>query len=94
MVCKRDARGITIVTGVRHDLVDLSPTGFEWGYLGAGPNDLALNILLHATGGRSFAYRHGRRYRDEVVARIPHAGGTLSSAKILAWVEARQNEIG
>ena len=92
VVCKRDARGIAIVTGVRHDLVDLSPTGFEWGYLGAGPSDLALNILMHATGERDFAYRHCRQFRDEVVAWIPHAGGTLSAAKILAWVEARQNE--
>lgn len=27
-----------------------SPTGFEWGYLGAGPSDLALAILLDVLG--------------------------------------------
>ena len=30
---------------VRH-----SPTGFEWGYLGSGPADLALNILWNFLG--------------------------------------------
>ena len=92
VVCKRDAGGFAVVRGVRHDLVDLSPSGFEWSYLGAGPNDLALNILLQATGERGFAYRHCGRLSEELVARIPHAGSTLSSATILAWVEARQNE--
>lgn len=30
---------------------DHSPTGFEWGYGGSGPSQLALALLLDATGG-------------------------------------------
>ena len=75
-----------MVTGVRHDLVALSPTGFEWGYRGAGPSDLALNILLSATGDRNFAFRYHMRFCDEVVGRIPLPGGVLRAGEVLEWV--------
>jgi hypothetical protein len=32
-------------TNVPHHVVSHSPTGFEWGYAGSGPADLALNIV-------------------------------------------------
>ena len=86
IVCKRAEDGRAVVTGVRHDLVVLSPTGFEWGYCGAGPSDLALNILLSATGDRNFAFRHNVRFRDEVVGRIPLSGGVLRAGEVLEWV--------
>ncbi len=92
VICKRDPQGRAVVTGVRHDLVDLSPTGFEWGYLGAGPNDLALNILLHATGERSFAFTHCRQFCEETVTQIPYAGGVLPATRIVEWVAARRND--
>jgi hypothetical protein len=34
----------------RHDLRNHSPTGFEWGYGGSGPAQLALAILAHHFG--------------------------------------------
>ena len=67
IVCRRTESGRAVVIGVRHDWVLRSPTGFEWGYRGAGPSDLALNILLYATGDREFAGKHSERFRDEVV---------------------------
>jgi hypothetical protein len=35
----------TCFTNVPHLVTHHSPTGFEWGYAGSGPADLALNIL-------------------------------------------------
>ena len=35
---------------LRHRIVYHSPTGFEWGYAGSGPADLALNILADVAG--------------------------------------------
>ena len=86
VVCMRNQDGRAVVTGVSHDWVLISPTGFEWGYYGQGPRDLALNILLRATGDRDFAFRHHFRYCEEVVGRIPHSGGTLRSVEILECV--------
>ena len=34
------------VVNVSHMIVRHSPDGFEWGYGGSGPSDLALNILI------------------------------------------------
>ena len=86
IVCKRTVDGQARVTGIRHEWVLLSPTGFEWGYLGSGPADLALNILLYATGDRDFARRHFLRFRNEVIARIPQPGRVLPAAEVLEWV--------
>ncbi len=35
---------------LRHRIVYHSPSGFEWGYAGSGPSDLALNILADVAG--------------------------------------------
>ncbi|MXY70998.1 MAG: hypothetical protein F4Y47_20910 [Acidobacteriia bacterium] len=86
IVCRRTADGGALVTGIRQDWVLHSPTGFEWGYLGGGPADLALNILLFATGDRDFARQHYMRYRNEVVGWIPKEGGELGAAEVLEWV--------
>ena len=57
VICCRDA-GHAVVEGVKHEWVLHSPTGFEWGYGGRGPAELALNILPAATGDRDFAAQH------------------------------------
>ena len=36
--------GPVVETNVPHNIVYHSPTGFEWGYAGSGPADLALNL--------------------------------------------------
>jgi hypothetical protein len=44
LVRVRDLEGETIQTNVPHNIVYHSPTGFEWGYGGSGPAELALNL--------------------------------------------------
>ena len=44
VVVFRDAQG-TVWTNVPHLCAHHSPTGFEFGYAGSGPADLALNVL-------------------------------------------------
>ena len=86
VVCGRNEDGRAVVTGVRHDWVLSSPSGLEWGYVGLGPRDLALNVLLKATGDRDFAARHRARFCMDVAAQIPHSGGTMQSKDVLEWV--------
>ena len=40
------------------ELRNHSPAGFAWGYAGSGPAQLALAILLDATGSPTLALRH------------------------------------
>ena len=46
---KRDPKGYA-TANVPHAIVRHSPTGFEWGYGGSGPAELALNILAAIVG--------------------------------------------
>jgi len=39
------------------ELADHSPSGFEWGYGGSGPAQLALALLLDYTDDKAFAPR-------------------------------------
>jgi hypothetical protein len=48
-----------------------SPDGFECGYGGSGPAQLALAILLDATKSESLALAHYQAFKAEVVAGLP-----------------------
>jgi uncharacterized protein DUF6166 len=45
-----------------------SPTGFEWGYTGSGPAQLALALLLDFTGDRRTAERYYQDFKCRMVA--------------------------
>ena len=77
VVCRREA-GSAVVEGVKQEWVWHSPAGFEWGYGGSGPADLALNILLAATGDRDFSARHHQDFKWQYVSRLPFDGGVIA----------------
>lgn len=45
IVIERTLNGYVLSTNVPHLVVYYSPSGYEMGYVGNGPADLALNIL-------------------------------------------------
>lgn len=55
----------------RLDLANHSPSGFEWGYAGSGPAQLALAILADALGDDGRALQLYQRFKSEVVAQMP-----------------------
>lgn len=96
-------------TNVPRHAVHHSPTGFEWGYGGSGPTDLALCIVqdvllsLGYHGETTPAY-HGQVFAEafllhqdfkwEFIARLPQYGGTIPRETARAWVSARLAEEG
>ena len=48
-------------------IIDHSPDGFEWGYNGSGPAQLALSILLLFTD-RDTAVRLYQQFKSEIIA--------------------------
>lgn len=54
----------------RLDLFNHSPTGFEWGYGGSGPAQLALAILADALGDDKLAVRLHQLFKWRIVARL------------------------
>jgi hypothetical protein len=72
----------------RLDLFNHSPTGFEWGYGGSGPAQLALAILAdHCTDTQEALNLH-QRFKWSVVAELPDSGWRLDSWDIDAAIDA------
>ena len=71
-------------------LVNHSPDGFEWGYGGSGPSQLALAILLDHTGDKEKALSVYMDFKREVVACMPR-NWSLTAAEIDMWL-TRPNE--
>jgi Family of unknown function (DUF6166) len=56
---------------LRLDLINRSPTGFEWGYSGSGPAHLALAILAwHCCNDENRALRPYQQFKAEVIVTI------------------------
>lgn len=47
-----------------------SPTGFSWGFLGSGPSQLALALMLELYGPER-ALDCYMRFKEEVIGRLP-----------------------
>jgi len=66
----------------RLDLWSHSPTGFEWGYGGSGPAQLALALLADQLGDDERALEFYQCFKRAVVSNFPYAGWTLTSRQI------------
>lgn len=71
----------------RLDLWNHSPTGFEWGYGGSGPAQLALALLANHLGDDDEAVTLHQEFKRTVVARFDYRGWTLTSEQIDAALE-------
>ena len=84
---RRTWRSVTVtVNGCplnsRLDLCNHSPTGFEWGYCGSGPAQLALAILADHLVNDEQALQFYQRFKWAVIAELPKRGWTLTSDQI------------
>jgi hypothetical protein len=66
----------------RLDLFNHSPTGFEWGYCGSGPAQLALAILADHLGDDEQALNLHQRFKWAVIAELPRRRWTLTGEDI------------
>lgn len=72
---------------VRRDLRNHSPDGFEWGYGGSGPAQLALALLADALDDDARALALYQRFISAVVANLPSPGWRLSADGIRKLAE-------
>lgn len=66
----------------RFDLRTHSPDGFEWGYDGSGPAQLALALAADVLGDDEAALGVYQRLKFRVVGRLPAGGWTLTEAEL------------
>ena len=76
-----DARGSRTLDP-RLDLRNHSPAGFEWGYGGSGPAQLALALAADVLGVDEAALGVYQRLKFRVVGGLPSDGWTLTDAEV------------
>lgn len=69
-----------------------SPDGFNWGYAGSGPAQLALAILLEVTDDESTALRYYQEFKFQVIAAISsqETNWTMKESKIVEWLDTQR----
>lgn len=97
-VGERKESGVVVVSWRKGTKVTVlsAPDGFEWGYGGSGPAQLALALLL------DFVNEHGlhvelaeqryQRFKEEVVAAFPKERWQLHENQIGNWLRAGRHE--
>jgi hypothetical protein len=76
--------GEPLLHRIRH-----SPTGFEWGYGGSGPADLALSILWDLLDG-DVADRYYQCFKHDMIARLPGLQWILKEQEIRLWLKEKE----
>jgi hypothetical protein len=76
----------------RFDLWNHSPTGFEWGYGGSGPAQLALAILADHCQDNERALNFYHRFKWAVVAGLSYSGWTLTTEEIELVLQQLQDQ--
>lgn len=87
-----EPEGRTLDTGIDDpDQPSHSPDGFQVGYTGSGPAQLAFALLYDVTDDLDRTYDLYRRFKNDVVADLDD-DWALSEEFIEDWVEAEQRE--
>ena len=71
-----------------------SPGGFSWGYLGSGPAQLALAILLECNIPEEDAQRVYQDFKEQFIGPLPQDTGWKFEVDVHVWVGKRLAEKG
>lgn len=69
-----------------------SPTGFSWGYGGSGPAQLALALLLDATGDTQLAIAFHQPFKWAKVAKFGDSWH-INTGEIMVWLENQKKDL-
>ena len=70
---------------LRLDLANHSPTGFEWGYCGSGPAQLALAILANELSIPE-ALKYYQLFKQQIISNLTHDSWSISSDQVRSWI--------
>ena len=86
--------GATRPLDPRTDLRNHSPTGFEWGYAGSGPAQLALGLAADVLGDDERARDVYMRLKFKLIGTLPRAGWELTEDRLRSAIDAIERERG
>jgi len=74
----------------RFDLYPQSDSGFDWGYSGSSPKQLAFSILYQLSN-QEFAEQNVIEFTNDVVSKLSR-DWTLPASDVVTWIRARSPE--
>lgn len=77
----------------RWDLRNHSPDGFNWGYTGSGPAQLALAMMCDLLGDDAKALKVYQDFKDKWVTRIAKQGVPWDATEAQLWTFFKDNRI-
>jgi hypothetical protein len=77
----------------RHDLRNHSPDGFEWGYAGSGPAQLALALCADALGDDERAQAIYQAFKFRVILGLSNDTWELTRSWVLDKIIALETEM-
>lgn len=104
IILKRDEKGTW--TNIPHVVTHHSPSGYEWGYGGSGPADLALNIveiILNKIGYQGeevqcfrgscwdLSWRLHQEFKRIFIAPAPREGCIIPYQIALSWIQEQMD---
>lgn len=69
-----------------NDLWDHSPDGFEWGYHGSGPAQLALAILHHVTQCPHLSIELHQSFKRDVISKLDKDQWMIPPEFVTKWI--------
>ena len=79
----------------RGEVKNIDQMAYDFGYQGAGPNELSMNILFNTSMvTEAEALALSTLFTQEVVCGIPHDGASIDDQIVIDWIAMkRQNKI-
>lgn len=89
-----DGETTLLPPGPSQKLRNHSPDGFQWGFGGSGPAQLALALLLDATSDPGKAQAYYQQFKFDIVSGWSNEW-SISRSEILEWIELqKKRELG
>jgi len=87
----RTDHGVIYPLDPRFDLRNHSPSGFECGYCGSGPAQLAIALCADALQNDDLAERSYQRVKEKFIAQLPRdTDWVFEEATLLAWISSQE----
>ena len=71
---------------LRYDLYSKSKNGFDWGYNGSGPIQLAFS-MLYQLSDEEFAKKNASKFAEDVIKTLTSRDWILNASEIIQWIE-------
>lgn len=89
VICFRTFTGRPLVLGLgfNKEIAKHSLGGFEWGYHGSGPAELAYQLLYLITDDQDLSWKWHQEFKREFIAPMPEEGGIIKFDEIREWLK-------